>query len=198
MDPGTRQVRIFSTSWGDYRPQRLAYGTKSSQVVFDEAMLRIFGDIAHCLNQGDDMEHRGVLKTVLQRANDHGITFNWGKSQFGKDEIEVFGHVFTKDGLKPSPEKVEVIKQCGVPGRKEPDRSFVAMAGYLNSFINNYASIAAPLYELTRRETKFPWGEEEESFKKIQDSIPNEKTMAFFAPCRPIIQRTEAIFNEGF
>lgn len=85
------------------------FGAKSSQDVFDEAMFRIFGDIPHCLNQRDDIllggrdetEHREQLKTVLKRARDHGITFNREKCQFGKEQIEFFVHVFTKDRLKP-------------------------------------------------------------------------------------------------
>ena len=86
----------------------------------DEAMFRIFGDIPHCLNQRDDIllggrdqtEHREILKTVLNRARDHGITFNREKCQFGKEQIEFFGHVLTKDGLKPSPDKVRAIKEA--------------------------------------------------------------------------------------
>ena len=74
VDPSTRQIATFSTPWGDYRPQRLVFGAKSSQDVFDEAMFRIFGDIHHCLNQRDDIlqggrdqtEHREVLETVLK------------------------------------------------------------------------------------------------------------------------------------
>lgn len=169
-------------------------------------MFRIFGDIPHCLNQRDDIllggrdetEHREVLKTVLKRARDHGITFNREKCQFGKEQIEFFGHVFTKDGLKPSPDKVRAIKECGVPENKEAVRSFLGMAGYLDNFIKNYATIAAPLYQLTRKETKFHWGKQEEvAFRKIQDNISSEKTMAFFDPSKPIILRTEASFNEG-
>lgn len=34
-------------------------------------------------------------------------------------KIEFFGHVFTKDGLKPSPDKVRTVKECGVPENKE-------------------------------------------------------------------------------
>ena len=72
------------------------------------------------------------------------------------------------------------------------------MAGYLDNFIQNYAAIAAPLYRLTWKETKFHWGkQEEEAFRKIQDTISSEKTMAFFDPSKPIILRTEANFNEG-
>ena len=87
----------------------------------------MFGDIPHCLNQRDDIllggrdkeEHIEVLRTVLQRAKDHGITFNRGKCQFEKEEIELFGHTFTKDGLKPSPDKVRAIKECVIPKIKE-------------------------------------------------------------------------------
>ena len=72
------------------------------------------------------------------------------------------------------------------------------MAGYLDNFIQNYAAIAAPLYQLTRKETKCHGGkQEEEAFRKIQDTISSAKTMAFFDPSKPIILRTEASFNEG-
>ena len=179
---------------------------KSSQDVFDEAMFRVFGDIPHCLNQRDDIllggrdeeEHREVLRTVLQRAKDHGITFNREKCQFGRAEIEFFGHIFTKDGLKPSPDKVRAVKECGVPKSKEAVHSFLGMASYLDNFINNYAAIAAPLRQLTRGETKFQWGKrEEQAFEKIKESISDSKTMAYFDPGKPIILRTEASFNEG-
>ena len=206
LDPSTKQVATFSTPWGNYRPQRLVFGAKSSQDVFDEAMFRVFGDIHHCMNQRDDIllggrdktEHREVLKTILKRARDHGITFNREKCQFGMEQIEFFGHVLSKDGLKPSPDKVRAVKECGMPENKEAVRSFLGMAGYLDNFIENYAAIAAPLYQLTRKETKFAWGKQEkEAFRRIQDNISSEKTMAFFDPRKPIILRTEASFNEG-
>ena len=206
LDPETRKVATFSTPWGNYRPRRLIFGAKSSQDVFDEAMFKVFGDIPHCLNQRDDIllggrderEHREVLQTVLQRARDYGITFNREKCEFEKEEIEFFGHVFTKHGLKPASKKVRAIKECGIPGSKEEVRSFLGMAGYLDNFIEDYASIAAPLYQLTRKEIKFQWGEQEKrAFKKIQDSLSDEKTMAYFDPDKQIILRTEASFNEG-
>ena len=67
------------------------------------------------------------------------------------EQIEFFGHVFTKDGLNPSPDKVRAVKECGVPENKKAVRSFLGMAGYLNNFIQNNVAIAAPLYQLTRK-----------------------------------------------
>ena len=50
----------------------------------------------------------------------------------------------------------------------------------------------------TRKDAKFKWEKEEEkAFRKIQDSISNDKTMAFFDPSRPIILHTEASYNQG-
>ena len=110
-------------------------GAKSSQDVFDEAMFRIFGDIHHCLNQRDDIllggrdqtEHREVLKTILNRARDHKVTFNREKCQFGVGQIEFFGH-----GLKPSPDKVRAVKEGGVPENKEAVQSFLCTEASFN------------------------------------------------------------------
>ena len=71
--------------------------------------------------------------TVLQRARDHGKTFNREKGQFGKEEIEFLGHVFTKDGLKRSPDKVNAVKECGVPENKEAVQSFFGVAGHFKT-----------------------------------------------------------------
>jgi len=59
-------------------------------------------------------------------------------------------------------------------------------------------SIAAPLYQLTWKDTKLKWEKEEEkAFTKMQDSILNNKTVAFFDPSRTIILHTEASYNQG-
>jgi len=60
-----------------------------------------------------------------------------------------------KGGSKLSPDKVKAIKECATPENKEAVRSFLGVAVYLDSFIKNYAAIAALLCQLTRKETKF-------------------------------------------
>ena len=151
LDPSTRKVATFSIPWGIYRPKRLVFGAKSSQDVFDEAMFRIFGEIHHCLNQRDDIllggrdqtEHREVLKTVLKRARDYGITFNREK---WSGTIWVFGHVFTKDGLKPSPDKVRAVRVWSTweqrSSTKFPGNG--RLLGQLHSELCSHSSTAVP------------------------------------------------------
>lgn len=206
LHPESRSVATFSTPWGNVRPRRLIFGAKASQDLFDEMMYKIFGDIPYCMNQRDDIliggrnmeEHNKTLLTVLQRAEDFGITFNSEKCEFGVDEIDFYGYRFTKNGLKPTAEKVKAVKDSNPPETKEAVRSFLGMIGYLSKFIDKYASISAPLRQLTEQKVKFKWGPEEQSaFDKLKDSITNDKTMIYFNPNRHIVVRAEASFHDG-
>ena len=78
--------------------------------------------------------------------------------------------MFTKDGLKPTEDEVRAVKECKRPESKGAVRSFLGMIGYLSKFIPRYSSLTAPLRELTKKDTKFVWkDEEEEAFKKLKD-----------------------------
>ena len=143
-------------------------------------------------------EHNKTLETVLRRASDFGITFNPEKCQFGIEEIDFYGHRFTKNGLKPNPDKIRAAKEASPPESKEAVGSFLGMTGYLSKFIPRYSSLTAPLRELTHKDTKFKWGtEEQEALEKLKASITSESTMAYLNPSRPIVVRVEASYHEG-
>lgn len=206
LDPESKKIATFSTPSGNMRPKRLIFGAKASQDLFDEVIYRIFVDIPKCLNQWDDIllggrnmkEHNKTLEAVLQRAVDFGVTFNPDKCQYGVEEIEFYGHKFTKDGLKPDPEKIRAVKESSPPKSKEAVRSFLGMTGYLSKFIPRYASLTAPLRKLTHKDAKFNWGaEENEAFEKLKASITSESTMTYCKEAKPIIVRVEASYHEG-
>ena len=163
LDLESRAIATFSIPWGNMRPRRLVFGSKCSQDLFDEQMYRIFGDIPNCLNQKDDIiiggenieEHNNTLREVLKRAKDFGITLNREKCEFGVDELEFYGYKFTKDGLKPTHEKVKAVNEAKAPESKEAVRSFLGMIGYLSKFIPRYASLTAPLRNLTHKGIMF-------------------------------------------
>ena len=120
----------------------------------------------------DIEEHDKAWETVLQKAADLGITLNLKKYQFEISKIDFYGHRFTKDWLKPSPEKIRALKECKAPEWKEAMRSFLGMAGYLSKFIPRYSSLTAPLRKVTHKDTKLKWGvKEQKAFEKVKESI---------------------------
>ena len=103
-------------------------------------MFEIFGNIPLCMNQRDDTtlggkdreEHNRILEKVLQRAKEYGIKFYREKSEFDKTEIKFFGHLFTSEGLKPNPRKIEAILNCKESKFKEI-RNFIGMLRCLDN-----------------------------------------------------------------
>ena len=49
------------------------------------------------------------LKAVLKRLSDVHLTLNKKKCLFNQSSIKFFGYIFSKDGLKPDPAKVECL-----------------------------------------------------------------------------------------
>ena len=68
------------------------------------------------MNQRDDIilvgkdreEYNRTLEKVLLRTREYGVKFNREKSEFDKTEITFFGHLFTSEGLKYDPMKIEI------------------------------------------------------------------------------------------
>ena len=71
-------------------------------------------------------------------------------------------------------------------GAREPQnadevRSFLGLVNFSARFISNLASIAEPLHTLTRTETPFEWGTEQQSaFDALKTTLANAETLAYF------------------
>ena len=59
---------------------------------------------------GVGKEHDTRLDRTLERLRDYGVTLRKEKCHLGQREVIFFGHVFSKEGMSPDPEKVEHIK----------------------------------------------------------------------------------------
>jgi len=59
------------------------------------------------------------------------------------------GHVVGGGEVRMEQDKVEAVKRMQPPKTKKDMRTFLGLTGYYRRFIPNYASIAAPLTDLT-------------------------------------------------
>ena len=78
--------------------------------------------------------------------------------------LEYLGHNLGEHCVWPMSDKVDKIRNAQQPTNKKELRSFLGMCGYYQKFIPHYATIAAPLTDMTKKNkpNQLVWGEEQE------------------------------------
>ena len=193
LDDESRKIMTFSTPWGNYRYKRLAFGGLNSQDLFDAEIAKIISGIPRVLNNRDDImiagvdwnDHNANLRAVLQRIEDHNLTLRQEKCEFGKSTMNFHGHLFTAEGLEPSPDKIRAIQKCTPPTTKEELISFLQMLAYLSRYIINFSSRCEPLRQLTRNNTKFHWTDAHQTaFDDLKKAITSAPVLIPYYPDR--------------
>ena len=111
------------------------------------------------------------------------LTLNERKCEFNKPSLTFFRFVFSNKGIAPDPKKIEAIKDAPGPTTASGVRSFLGMAIYCAKFIPKFSYVSGPLRELTKKDKRFHWGEQQElSFLKIKDRLTSAKVMSYFDP----------------
>ena len=115
------------------------------------------------------------------------------KCVFAQPEIEFCGFIVNKEGVFTHPEKVEAIRKWPTPGSAKDIRSFLGLAGFYQRFVPNFANTAAPLTSLLKKDVAFSWKEEQEkAFRKLQDDLAKQTTLAYPDLSRPFILHVDA------
>ncbi|GKG05009.1 ty3-gypsy retrotransposon protein, partial [Tanacetum coccineum] len=65
-------------------------------------------------------------------------------------------HIVSSDGVSVDPAKVKAIKDWPLPKNLKQLCGFLGLAGYYRRFVAHYASLAAPLTQLLRKDA-FVW-----------------------------------------
>ena len=99
------------------------------------------------------------LRHVFERLR----KLNRSKCEFGLQEISVFGHVMSADGITPDPKKTQAILEIPSPRNIAELRSFLGTCRYQSKFITDYANVVEPLRKLTRNEDKWQWARNKSS-----------------------------------
>ena len=188
LDEESRDIITFAAHEGLKRYKRLNFGKNSASEIFQNVIQTTFQDIKGCVNISDDIlifaktqqEHDLTMESVLKRADEKNLRFNGEKCVFDKSSITFYGHVFSKNGVSPCPEKIEAIKSLKPPTNVHELRSYVGMVTYCGRFINDLATMTAPLCKLTKKDVKFERTEsQQQSFDTLQ-AILSEKTILLY------------------
>ena len=194
LDHESSKLCTFNTPFGRYSFKRLPFGISSAQDVFQTCMSEIFEDtegvevvVDDILVWGvDEKQHDMRLEKVLQHARSRNLKLNKEKSQIKRQEISYLGHILSKKGVKPDPQKIKAITDMETPTHKEELQRFLGMVTYLSKFIPRFSEISAPLRILLQKNIAWHWDTQQaQSFNHLKELVTKHPTLAYFDPSKP-------------
>jgi hypothetical protein len=135
----------------------------------------------------DHDEQKRHLTKVLQALQRAGMTIAENKCSFGVPSVSFLGHLVSKDGISPLPDRVHDILNISSPTNITKVRSFLGLVNFYNRFIPKLAHHARPLTDLLRKRSRFQWSESHQNaFEKLKTSIAHASNLAAPQPHSPV------------
>ena len=188
----SRYITTFATHKGLYRYRRLFFGVNSASEIFQEMIRQTLSGLEGCVNIADDIlcygsnqaEHDANLEAIFNRLEQNGLTLNAEKCEYNKSSIEFLGHVFGKDGMKPSPEKVKSIIDLPTPTNASEVRSLLGMMNFCGAhFIPNYATLTYELRQLTKQSVPWSWTEKHDNaLTRLKTALSDAIALQYYDP----------------
>jgi hypothetical protein len=159
MDPDSIKYTAFTCPFGLYEYLCMPMGLKHSPSHFqrfmestfkefiDKKVLEIYLDdtILHTIGL---QQHKEELLNLFKVIEKHGIKCSYDKSQLVVDKIAFLGNSISKNQIKPNPDRAKCLINRPKPTNLQELQGWLGVANYLRPYIEHYARITQPLYEI--------------------------------------------------
>ena len=97
------------------------------------------------------------------------------------------------DGIAADLKKVKAVQDFPVPTDVKIVRCFVGLTSYYRRFVPNYAKVARPLHQLTKKNVKSTWTQEcQEAIDRLKELLTTSPVLAFPNFEKPFTIETDA------
>ncbi|KRX13143.1 Transposon Ty3-G Gag-Pol polyprotein [Trichinella nelsoni] len=168
---------------GLFQFTRMPFGLTGALSTFQRAMDSLLKDLPFAEAYLDDIiifspdstTHGTHLEAVFIQLRNAGLTLKGSKCKIGVSEVR---YVFSAKGIAPWPSKTAAVKSWPVPADKTSLKRFFGLTSYYRRFMESYATIAAPLYELLKDDALFIWTENSQAaFDCLKNCLTSAPTL---------------------
>ena len=195
LDYESSLLTTFGTPFGRYKFNRLPFGLKSANEVFQKKMQQAFEGIPGAEVIYDDIliyakdseSHDQALRQVMDRARERKVKLNKAKSQLKIPEVTYLGEKISADGVRPSEAKVAAIVNMPAPQNRKDVERLLGMITYLSKYIPNMSTVTEPLRVLLRNDTAWHWEDAQvRSLEEIKRIITSEPVLQYYDVEKPV------------
>jgi len=190
IKPGNEWKAAFRTNRGLFEPLVMFFGMTNSPATFQTMMNDMFRTI---IAEGivvvylDDIlifmkteeEHEQAVRRFLEILAEHKLFFRLEKCEFHRKQIEYLGLVILENKVAMDPVKVAGVREWPVPENWTDVQAFVGFVNFYRRFIQDFLTIARPLFDLTRSDQAWNWGtKEQEAFECLKMAVTTAPILA--------------------
>ncbi len=167
MAPEDVKKTALITKTGLYDWTVMPFGLKNATSTFTRIMSEVFRELGskflkvfvddlnvHSCSWDEHLQHLRMVLCTLRGVN---LKLNPNKCSFAAKSITFLGHVVSGDGTTFDPGKIEAVLHFPQPRTVTNVKSFLGLTGYYRKYVKGYARLAAPLFELTKKDADFVW-----------------------------------------
>ncbi|GKA48305.1 putative nucleotidyltransferase, ribonuclease H [Tanacetum coccineum] len=179
----------FRTRYEHYEFQVMPFGLTNAPTVFmdlmtlvckpylDKFVIVFIDDIL--IYSRNKEEHANHLRIILELLKKEKLYAKFSKCDFWIHIVQFLGHLIDNQGLHVDPAKIEAVKNWTSPTTPTEIRQFLGLAGYYQRFIKDFSKIGKSLTELTQKNKKYIWGEDQETaFQLLKQKLGEAPILA--------------------
>jgi len=194
---GDEWKAAFTTNHGLFEPQVMLFRLTNSPATFQALMNSIFADLVAASKVAvylDDIliyspsksKHRKVTHEVLIHLAANNLYLCPEKCEFHQDKVEYLGLIICKGHVMMDPIKVNAITHWLTPRNLHNLHGFLGFANFYHHFIKDFARLAHPPNDLTKKDTAWHWdGPQVDVFYLLKMSFTQQPVLVIWDPNCP-------------
>ena len=163
---GDEWKAAFLMPEGSFEPTVMFFGLTNSPAMFQAMMndllrdlvveekVAVFIDDVMIATETEE-GHDEIVEEVLRRLEENDLFVKPEKCVWKVREVGFLGVIIGEDGVKMEKEKVQGVVKWPVPKNVKNVQKFLGLANYYRWFVKDFARIAKPLHETTRKGKKW-------------------------------------------
>jgi len=180
----------FTTPEGSFKPIVMFFRLTNSLATFQAMMNELLRDLVNIgkvavfidnviIGTETEEGHDEIVVEIIRRLEENDLYVKPEKCKWKVRKVEFLGVVIGLEGIKIEKEKVKGVLEWLTPKCIKDVQKFLGLANYYCQFIEGFALIARPLYDMVKKDMKWEWTEKQEkAFKELKEWFTKELVLA--------------------
>ena len=162
---GDEWKAAFSMPEGSFEPMVMFFRLTNSPAMFQAIMNDLLRDLVVeekvavfiddvMIATETEKGHNEIVEEVLRRLEENDLFVKPEKCVWKVREVGFLGVIIDEDGVRMEREKVQGVIEWPVPKSMKDVQNFLGLANYYRQFVKDFAMVAKPLHETTRKDKK--------------------------------------------